>query len=153
MGGSASGERGGYGESGYGGSGNAPSLYAEADLLAGVRNADPEAMAFLYEQHRDEALRLARSLMSNRQDAEDVLQEAFAKTVSALRKGYGPSENFGAYLCTRVRSEATAVFIRLIMRRTAATSADDEDPEASFLPAFWEIHQRSKHREPDQRGR
>lgn len=77
---------------------------AETDLINGVRDGDSSAMAVLYEQHRGPGLKVARSLMSHPEDAEDVLQEAFAKAVSAIRNGHGPRENFAPYLSTCVRS-------------------------------------------------
>jgi RNA polymerase sigma factor (sigma-70 family) len=104
------------------------SLRAEADLLAGVRSGDPEAMAMLYEQHRDEALGFARSLMPRRQDAEDVLHEAFAKTVSAIKNGYGPAGNFGAYLRTCVRSAAATMWTKQSRERPAAVEDLERDP-------------------------
>ncbi|MBT2534185.1 sigma-70 family RNA polymerase sigma factor [Arthrobacter sp. ISL-48] len=100
----------------------------EAELLAGVRSGDPEAMAVLYERHRDEALRFAASLTSRRQDAEDVLHEAFAKTVSAIRRGYGPSGNFGAYLSTCVRSVAASVWTKQMRERPALVEELEPDP-------------------------
>lgn len=81
----------------------------DSDLIDGVRAGDPSAMALLYERHQDQALKFARSLVPQPQDAEDVLHEAFAKTVSAIRNGYGPDQNFGAYLSTCVRSVAVSV--------------------------------------------
>jgi RNA polymerase sigma factor (sigma-70 family) len=69
-------------------------------------------MAVLYERHRQEALRFAMSLMSRRQDAEDVVHEAFVKIVSAIKRGYGPADNFGAYLNTSLRSAAASLWTK-----------------------------------------
>ena len=74
-------------------------------------------MAVLYEQHRDQALAFAVSLMSSRHDAEDLLHEAFVKTVNALRNGSGPADNFGAYLNTSVRSVAGTTWIKQARER------------------------------------
>ena len=81
----------------------------DSELIDGVRAGDPSAMALLYDGHRDQALKFALSLMPQLQDAEDVLHEAFAKTFSAIRNGYGPDQKFGAYLSTCVRSVANSV--------------------------------------------
>ncbi|MDR6688318.1 RNA polymerase sigma factor (sigma-70 family) [Arthrobacter sp. 1088] len=81
-------------------------LGAESELIEGVRSGDPEAMAALYGRHRDRALAFAGSLMTGAHEAEDVLHEAFVKTVSAIRNGRGPSDVFGPYLSTAIRSAA-----------------------------------------------
>ena len=82
----------------------------EADLIDAVRAGDPAAMAALYERHRGQGLKFARSLMPGSADAEDVLQEAFANAVSAIRNGYGPRESFAPYLSTCVRSVAATLW-------------------------------------------
>ncbi|MHC6222684.1 RNA polymerase sigma factor [Arthrobacter sp. MMS24-S77] len=78
----------------------------EPDLLARVRAGDPEAMAVLYERYREPGLRFASGLMGGVQDAEDVLHDAFAKVVRAIQNGNGPTDVFGAYLFTSIRSAA-----------------------------------------------
>lgn len=92
---------------------------AEADLIGGVRNGDPGAMAALYERHREPALRFARSLTSRAEDAEDVLHEAFANAVRAIRNGFGPSDSFAPYLNTCVRSVANNAWKRQAKERTS----------------------------------
>lgn len=82
----------------------------EADLIGGVRSGDPAAMAALYERHRGPALKFARSLVSRAEDAEDILHEAFANAVRAIRNGFGPSERFAPYLNTCVRSAANSAW-------------------------------------------
>ncbi|MDR6688990.1 RNA polymerase sigma factor (sigma-70 family) [Arthrobacter sp. 1088] len=76
----------------------------EAAVLARVRAGDTEAMAVLYGRHRERALGYARRLTSGVQEAEDVLHEAFVKSVVAIRKGYGPTDVFGPYLSTSIRN-------------------------------------------------
>lgn len=78
----------------------------ESDLLAVVRAGDPQATAVLYERYRRPGLRFISSLMAGSQDAEDVFHDAFAKAVGAIRNGYGPTDIFGAYLNTAIRSVA-----------------------------------------------
>lgn len=82
----------------------------EAHLILGVRSGDPAAMAALYERHRGPALKFARSLVSRAEDAEDILHEAFANAVRAIRNGFGPSEKFAPYLSTCVRSAANSAW-------------------------------------------
>lgn len=106
----------------------------ESDLIGGVRAGDPEAMAVLYERHREQALRFARVLMSGPQDAEDVLHEAFAKAVSAIRKGFGPADTFGPYLSTCIRSVANSLWKKQGRERPIAV--EDLEPAPMEDPAL-----------------
>lgn len=106
----------------------------ELALIDSVRAGDTAAMGVLYERHRDNALRFARALMSGPQDAEDVLHEAFTRAVSAIRNGHGPTNTFGPYLSTCIRSAATALWKKQARERPAP--ADDLDPGAVEDPAL-----------------
>ncbi|QIK64300.1 sigma-70 family RNA polymerase sigma factor [Leucobacter viscericola] len=65
-----------------------------------------EAFAELYERYRRAAYVRALRLVDSPHRAEDVVAEAFVKTLAALRRGLGPTQSFAAYLFTAVRSEA-----------------------------------------------
>lgn len=106
----------------------------ESDLISGVRQGDPAAMAMLYERHREPALRFARALMSGTQDSEDVLHDAFAKAVSAIRNGYGPADAFGPYLSTCVRSVANSLWKK--QARETPAPVQDLDPGPVEDPAL-----------------
>ncbi|MFK4637177.1 RNA polymerase sigma factor [Paenarthrobacter histidinolovorans] len=67
---------------------------AESAVLAGVRAGGTEAMALLYQRHRERGLVFARRLTLGSQEAEDVLHEAFVKSIEAIRKGHGPTDVF-----------------------------------------------------------
>lgn len=82
----------------------------ETELLAAVRAGDRDAVGVLYLRYRAEALSFARSLARNSHDAEDVMHEAFTKTISALDNGYGPDEKFLAYLYTAIRATAAGAW-------------------------------------------
>lgn len=85
---------------------------SEAHLIVAVRSGEPAAMAQLYERHRVQGLQFARSLLNSSEDAEDVLHEAFTKSVSAIRNGFGPTDTFGPYLSTCVRSAANTLWTK-----------------------------------------
>lgn len=106
----------------------------DSDLIDGVRAGDLSAMALLYDSHRDQALEFARSVMSEQQEAEDVLHEAFAKAVSAIRNGYGPDQNFGVYLSTCVRSAANSA--RKKQASANPATFEDLDLGSVELPAL-----------------
>lgn len=101
-------------------------LGPETDLIDGVRAGDPEAMAVLYGRYREPGLRFISSLMSGFQEAEDVFQEAFTKAVSAIRNGHGPTDVFGAYLNTSIRSVAATFWKK--QGREQPTPDEDLDP-------------------------
>jgi RNA polymerase sigma factor (sigma-70 family) len=113
-----------------------PGRHFDADsvLIAAVRAGNPAAMAVLYERHREPGLRFARTLMSGPQDAEDVLHDAFTRTVSAIRNGHGPTNTFGRYLSTCIRSAAISLWKK--QAREKPVPVEDLDPEPSEDPAL-----------------
>lgn len=78
---------------------------SEAVVLRRARDGDDASFGALYEQHLGAARRLARSLVADRSDADDVVAEVFAATFAALRRGRGPRDDFRSYLLTSVRRE------------------------------------------------
>jgi RNA polymerase sigma factor (sigma-70 family) len=80
-----------------------PTEPTDSDLLAAVRGGDSAGFGVLYYRHGDAARRLARVLVRDPSDADDLVAEAFAKVLAALRRGRGPEVAFRAYLLTAVR--------------------------------------------------
>jgi RNA polymerase sigma factor (sigma-70 family) len=76
---------------------------SDAELLAAVRSGDGDAFGELYARHADAARRLARALVRDHADAEDLVAETFAKVFATLRDGRGPDAAFRAYLFTSLR--------------------------------------------------
>jgi len=79
--------------------------YGPADdgtLLGRARPGDQAAFAQLYERHEPMARRAAAQL-APASDVDDVVAEAFARTLSALHRGGGPTANFPGYVYTAVR--------------------------------------------------
>ena len=89
-------------------------------LMEAARSGDRDALATLYSDHSGHALSYARTLTRTREDAEDLVAEAFARTFAKLVAGGGPEVSFVAYL-------------RTTMRNTAAAQPDREYP-VSELP-------------------
>jgi RNA polymerase sigma factor (sigma-70 family) len=77
----------------------------EQALILAVR-AGADALGVLYGMHRSAALGFARSLTKDAHDAEEILHEAFTKTMNAIRNGNGPTDNFLAYLNAAIRGTA-----------------------------------------------
>lgn len=79
---------------------------SDSDIIASVRDGDLSAYSKLYELHVSAAYNLARQLARSRFEADDLVSEAFARTLHMLRNGRGPDLAFRAYLLTALRHVA-----------------------------------------------
>lgn len=79
---------------------------SDADLIAASRSGDTTAYATLYRRHVTAAHGLARQLVREQAEADDMVAEAFAKVLDLLRRGGGPEDTFRPYLLTAVRRAA-----------------------------------------------
>ena len=73
-------------------------------LVERARNHDQRAYGELWVRHSAAAHAVARAYSSL--DPDDVVAEAFARILSAIRRGGGPSMGFRPYLLTSVRNVA-----------------------------------------------
>ncbi|MCX2947916.1 sigma-70 family RNA polymerase sigma factor [Lentzea sp. NEAU-D7] len=71
-----------------------------------MRDGKVEEYGKLYERHVRSATILAMQLSTSSSDADDLVAEAFAKVLAALRGGGGPGTAFRPYLLTAVRHAA-----------------------------------------------
>ncbi|MEV6237416.1 sigma-70 family RNA polymerase sigma factor [Lentzea sp. NPDC051838] len=71
-----------------------------------MRDGKVEAYGKLYERHVRAASLLAMQLSTSSSDADDLVSDAFAKVLAALRTGGGPGAAFRPYLLTAVRHAA-----------------------------------------------
>ena len=83
----------------------AASARSDADLVLRTRSGDPDAFAQLWRRHYASGIAVARSITSAF-DADDLVQEAFARIYQAIQKGGGPTGSFRAYLFTSIRNTA-----------------------------------------------
>ncbi|MEV0989511.1 sigma-70 family RNA polymerase sigma factor [Streptomyces sp. NPDC049949] len=119
---------------------------SDGDLIRRLRAAyaagdgDPAACELLYRRHRAAAFACARRCSRAPQDAEDLVSEAFIRTLQAVRSGAGPREVWRPYLLSVVRR--TAVEWRECAGRTVLTSdveawcrpgPDGDDPQRRLL--------------------
>lgn len=79
---------------------------SDPELIASVRGGYADAYRWLYQRHVTAAAKLARQLAGSVQEAEDLVAEAFARVLTALRAGRGPDAAFRAYLLTALRHVA-----------------------------------------------
>jgi RNA polymerase sigma factor (sigma-70 family) len=84
----------------------------DAVLLHRARAGDTAAFGALYSTHLAAARRLARTLLADPSDAEDVVAEVFAASFAATKKGRGPVDDFRSYLLTSVRRECQRAWRR-----------------------------------------
>jgi len=115
----------------------------DADLLAQVRSGDPEAVAKLYARHRPGALVTARALTGSQEQADELVQDAFAAVLAAIDHGAGPVDSFPAYLHTAVRNahyRNTRRARRLVptddLELFDRPTAPDDDPAEQASSAF-----------------
>lgn len=93
----------------------------DGELLALAKGGSQDAYGALFDRHSYAAHRLARHL-GHRDDADDIVAEAFAKVLSLLRRGKGPETAFRAYLFTTIRHEVTT---RSRLRQRVSPTGDD----------------------------
>ena len=76
---------------------------ADAALLERARAGDSDAFGELYEREVGAARRLARILVGE-QGAEELVSESFARVLTQLQAGRGPTDDFRAYLHVTIRN-------------------------------------------------
>lgn len=104
----------------------------EANLLEQFRSQPVRIGEELYRSHVDVALRVARREISDPQDAEDAVAEAFTRILSMMARGKGPERSFRSYLLRTVRSV-------LRERRRHPDAMESEDLE-QLLPTETTEH-------------
>jgi DNA-directed RNA polymerase specialized sigma24 family protein len=75
----------------------------DAELLNMVRAGDSAAFQILFQRHEQAARRLARDLVVNAEDVDDVLAETSGQVMQVIRLGGGPADAFRPYLLTALR--------------------------------------------------
>ena len=100
---------------------------SDVELIAAVRAGDTDAYGVLYERHLHAAKRAATCLAHSQAEREDLVADAFARVLRALRNDGGPKEEFRAYLLVTMRNAAIS------SSRGAAVSLYADVPE-TYLP-------------------
>ena len=91
----------------------------------------------LYRRHAGSARSLARHLLRDRHDADDVVNEAFAGVISAIGHGAGPRDNFRQYLMACVRNGCK----KRAWKGSASVSTDPAILEARHGAVFEDAEQ------------
>jgi RNA polymerase sigma factor (sigma-70 family) len=91
---------------------------ADVELLQAVRLGDGAAVAELYQRHHHD-LRRFTAARFHAANPDDVVSEAFARTLRAMRNGAGPRDHARRYLFVAARTVAIAISTRDRRRREA----------------------------------
>ncbi|MEZ4564157.1 MAG: RNA polymerase sigma factor [Thermomicrobiales bacterium] len=102
----------------------------ESELLAGLRRGERMACTCLLKRHAPRLYRLARQLMGDADEAEDVLQEAFINACARIGEFEGRS-SLGTWLHRIVRNTALG---RLRARARRAGSFSQDEAELAAVP-------------------
>jgi RNA polymerase sigma-70 factor, ECF subfamily len=104
----------------------------DASLVRAVLDGNAAAFTALVDRHARTCLRFASRMLGNREDAEDVTQEAFVRAHGALGR-YDESMAFRTWLMTILVNRCrTALEAR--RRRNARVIADDEAVATAATP-------------------
>ena len=93
----------------------------DATLVAAARNGKPTAFEELLARHERTIFRLAENVTQNREDAEEVMQDAFFRAFTHL-EGFNGDARFSTWL-TRIAINQALMKLR---RRRPTVSLDDE---------------------------
>ena len=83
-----------------------PAPRGDAELIGAVASGDEAAHATLRERHEAAAQSLARQLVKDPAEADEVVSETFTRLHDMIREGGGPSVAVRPYLLTAVRRVA-----------------------------------------------
>jgi RNA polymerase sigma-70 factor (ECF subfamily) len=105
----------------------------EAELLTRARGKDRHAIRLIIQRHNQRLFRIARSIVRNDSEAEDVLQEAYCSAFASLDTFRGESQ-LGTWLARIVMNEALGRLRR--QRPTMDLTAVEENPvlAAQIIP-------------------
>lgn len=109
---------------------------SDTDLVESARTGDDDAFAELWLRHSAAGRTVARSFST--EDPDDVVAEAYARILKAVRDGRGPSAGFRPYLFTTIRNVAAAWggARRDVPIEDATTIEDPETTEAASMDAL-----------------
>jgi len=103
---------------------------SDGELVRRARLGDQGAFRELVERHRAMVLRVARAVTGDRDDGEDVAQEAFVNAYRALGR-YDPSRDFATWLrAITVRQAVSALRARRRQRGADPAQPPHEQQEA-----------------------
>ena len=100
-----------------------------------LRAGDRSEVARLVDAYSTQIYRLALKMLSNPQDAEDVLQNTFMKALQAL-SGFEGRSNLSTWLYRIAVNEALMIIRRSKPEASVILKSDDEDDNEQLLTSF-----------------
>jgi len=105
----------------------------EQSMVAAAQAGDSDAFVALLNQYSRRIYRLGLSITGNRQDAEDVLQEASLKAYSAIADFRGDSR-FYTWLVSIAVNEALGKLRKRALWKESSLDQPRENDEGSYIP-------------------
>jgi len=105
----------------------------QAKLVERARGSDPEAIRILIRQHNQRLFRIARSILRDDVEAEDVLQEAYVRAFSNLGSFRGEAQ-FGTWVARIVINEALGSLRRRRAAGVVKKVSEDQALAAQIIP-------------------
>lgn len=121
-----------------------PEEMTDDELVVSIRGGNEEAFKTLFERHRHAVARVALRFFKRREQAEEIVQEAFTKAYFALddyRGGYELS--FVSWL-TKITVRSCYDELRRIQRRNESSESDLSETEVDYLQNHFESFQSGK---------
>lgn len=103
----------------------APAPADDLSLLRRASTGDSAAVLALYDRHSGAVMALAVRILGNRDEAEDIVQEAFVRVWQEAASYDASRAGFRAWICTIARNRALDLLRR---RGTASRAAATGDP-------------------------
>jgi RNA polymerase sigma-70 factor (ECF subfamily) len=107
----------------------------EADLVRRARDGDEKSFSLLVEKHTNRTYRIAFSLLKNRSDAEDAVQDAFTTAYRSIKKLKNETA-FGAWLARIVTTRSYDI-LRKRQRNKLASSDEDSISRMEQIPTKY----------------
>ena len=98
-------------------------MIADHDIIARILAGDTHRFSVIVDRYKDRAYALASRLLGNREEAEEILQDAFVKAYRSLADFRGESR-FGTWF---YRILYNACMTRVSRRQGSAASLDDPE--------------------------
>ena len=94
-----------------------------------INGQKPLSLDHLYAEHHTWALRVARGVVGDPHDAEDIVSEVFVAIHRAQLNGGGPTGNARGYLRRAIQNEATKLWARKKFEQVTDAVPDTEEPD------------------------
>lgn len=108
-------------------------------LVWRLNRGDAVALSRVYEKYRDDLLRLAGSMLSDRAAAEDVVQDVFVR-FAGLARTFRLTGSLKGYLATCVANAARNQLVSLRRRETPGLDESAEVGAEAVRPDGWAIY-------------